>query len=89
MEAIAETRSLEEDLGEDREREFFRSTIRVRIEESFARDLDKFSKALGTAIIEVHQKQMTKLNSIITSLWKTSYQVHSNLSKILKFIKGK
>jgi len=74
LEAIAETRSLEEDLGEDREREFFRSTIRVRIEESFARDLDKFSKALGTAIIEVHQKQMTKLNSIITSLWKTSYQ---------------
>lgn len=74
LEAIAEARSLKDVGFEDREREFFRSTIRVRIEESFARDLDKFSKALGTAIIEVHQKQMTKLNGIITQLWKTSYQ---------------
>ena len=62
--------------GEDREEQFYLTQLQLQVDKAFTRDLDKFSQALGTAIIDVHQKQMQKLNAIIAQLWKTSYQVN-------------
>ena len=37
-------------------------------------DLDKYHSALDQAVMTMHQERMTRLNSVIGHLWKSTYQ---------------
>lgn len=56
------------------ERDYVEAKLRLQVEKSVCRDLDKFYKGLDASILEIHKKSMEQLNAIIDHLWKNSYQ---------------